>query len=805
MAEPLGEERYRNAFSVDQVECGSTRELKPLEEIIGQERALAALTFGLDIQQQGFNVFVSGLHGTGRKSAVKKFLDRLASTRPQGYDWIYVNNFSDPYEPNAIRLPPGMGTDFKEDMAAFISEAKRVIPKVFESEDYVNRSNAAIQSIENEKAQIFARIDATAQEKGFLIQPSPTGLLTIPVKDGKPLPQEEFLALPPAEQADFQKRRLDLMAELRNRFRELRDLDQKGNEKIVALNREVALSAIGHRVAAMKDKYAKVAEILPHIDAVQNDIIDNLPQFLGGEGQQPQQPQQPQQGPNPMQNPLVRELMFRKYEVDVLVDNSDVKGAPVVYEKNPTYQNLVGKIEKEFSYGVVTTDFTMIRPGSIHRANGGYLVISVEDLFRNPFSWDGLKTALKTGEVTIEDPGERMGFITTKGLRPEPIPLNVKVILIGTPIINQILYTQDPDYQELFKIKADFDTTMDRNEENVRNYAAYICMACTEFGLKHLDASGVAKMVEYGSRLADDQQKLSTRFSHIADILREASYYATREQSEFTTGAHVQKAIEQKIYRSSLIQEKIREYIARGIFLIDTKGNAVGQVNGLSVISLGDIEFGRPSRVTASVGVGRGGIMDIERESAMGGPTHTKGVLILSGYLASKYSQDKPLSLSARLVFEQSYSGIDGDSASSTELYAILSALSGLPIRQTLAVTGSVNQRGEVQAIGGVNEKLEGFFEVCKVQGLTGEQGAMIPASNVQNLMLKEEIAEAAKAGKFRIYPVKTIDEGIEVLTGVPAGQRGKDGKFPKGTVNFLVDKRLRELAETYKEFKGGV
>ena len=804
MAEPLGEERYRNAFSVDQVECGSTRELKPLEEIIGQERALAALTFGLDIQQQGFNVFVSGLHGTGRKSAVKKFLDRLASTRPQGYDWIYVNNFSDPYEPNAIRLPPGMGTDFKEDMAAFISEAKRVIPKVFESEDYVNRSNAAIQSIENEKAQIFARIDATAQEKGFLIQPSPTGLLTIPVKDGKPLPQEEFLALPPAEQADFQKRRLDLMAELRNRFRELRDLDQKGNEKIVALNREVALSAIGHRVAAMKDKYAKVAEILPHIDAVQNDIIDNLPQFLGGEGQQPQQPQQPQQGPNPMQNPLVRELMFRKYEVDVLVDNSDVRGAPVVYEKNPTYQNLVGKIEKEFSYGVVTTDFTMIRPGSIHRANGGYLVISVEDLFRNPFSWDGLKTALKTGEVTIEDPGERMGFITTKGLRPEPIPLNVKVILIGTPIINQILYTQDPDYQELFKIKADFDTTMDRNEENVRNYAAYICMACTEFGLKHLDASGVAKMVEYGSRLADDQQKLSTRFSHIADILREASYYATREQSEFTTGAHVQKAIEQKIYRSSLIQEKIREYIARGIFLIDTKGNAVGQVNGLSVISLGDIEFGRPSRVTASVGVGRGGIMDIERESAMGGPTHTKGVLILSGYLASKYSQDKPLSLSARLVFEQSYSGIDGDSASSTELYAILSALSGLPIRQTLAVTGSVNQRGEVQAIGGVNEKLEGFFEVCKVQGLTGEQGAMIPASNVQNLMLKEEIVEAAKAGKFRIYPVKTIDEGIEVLTGVPAGQRGEDGKFPKGTVNFLVDRRLRELAETYKEFKAG-
>jgi len=803
MVEPLGEEHYRNAFTVAQVECGSTRELKPLEEIIGQERALAALTFGLDIQQQGFNVYVSGLHGTGRKSAVKKFLDKLARTRPQGTDWIYVNNFSDQYEPNAIRLPPGMGTEFREDMAAFISEAKRVIPKVFESEDYVNRSNAAIQSIENEKAQIFARIDTTAREMGFLIQPSPTGLLTIPVKDGKPLPQEEFLSLPTEEQADFQKRRIDLMAELRNRFRELRDLDQGGNEKIVALNREVALSAIGHRVAALKDKYTKVAEILPHIDAVQNDIIDNLPQFMDG-GQQPQQPPQQQQAPPSMQNPLIRDLMFRKYETNVLVDNSGETGAPVVYEKNPTYQNLFGKIEKEFQYGVVTTDFTMIRPGSIHKANGGFLVISVEDLFRNPFSWDGLKTALKTGEVAIEDPGERMGFITTKGLRPEPIPLSVKVILIGTPMVFQILYSMDPDYQELFKVKADFDTTMDRNEENVRNYAAYICMACQEFGLKHLDKTAVARMVEYGSRLADDQQKLSTRFSYIADILREASYYATQEKSEFTTAAHVQKAIEQKIYRSNLIQEKIREYIAKGIFLIDTKGEAVGQVNGLSVIGLGDIAFGRPSRVTASIGVGRGGVMDIEREAAMGGPIHTKGVLILSGYLASKYAQDKPLSLSARLVFEQSYEGVEGDSASSTELYAILSALSGLPIRQNLAVTGSVNQRGEVQAIGGVNEKLEGYFEVCKVQGLTGEQGAMIPASNVQNLMLKEEIVEAAKAGKFRIYPVTTIDEGIEVLTGVPAGQRGNDGKFPKGTVNFLVDKRLRELAETYKEYRGG-
>ncbi|MDD1705602.1 MAG: Lon protease family protein, partial [Methanoregulaceae archaeon] len=501
-------------------------------------------------------------------------------------------------------------------------------------------------------------------------------------------------------------------------------------------------------------------------------------------------------------NPLIKELMFRKYEVNVLVDNSGNSGAPVIFEQNPTYPNLFGKLEKEFSYGVVTTDFSMIRPGSIHRANGGYLVLPVEELFRNPFSWDGLKTALKTGKVAIEEPGERMGYITTKSIKPESIPLDLKVVLIGTPMINQILYTQDPDFSELFKVKADFDATMERNEENVRKYAAFVCTLCKKFQLKHLDRSAVAKVVEYGSRLADDQKKLTTRFSLIADVIREASYYATQDGAEMIAKKHILKAIDERTYRSSLIQEKIQEYIRRGVFLIDTEGENVGQVNGLSVISLGDIEFGRPSRVTASIGVGRGGIMDIEREASMGGPSHTKGVLILSGYLANKFAQDKPLSLNARLVFEQSYEGVDGDSASSTELYAILSALSGLPLKQYIAVTGSVNQKGEVQAIGGVNQKLEGFFEVCKAKGLTGRQGAMIPASNVQNLMLKEEIVEAARAGTFRIYPVKTIDEGIEVLTGVKAGERRADGSFEEGTVNYLVDKRLREMADTFREYQ---
>lgn len=796
MVTPLPLDQYRHRFDASLVECTNTRDLKPLEDIVGQKRALTALTFGLNIEEKGFNIYVSGLYGTGRKSAVKKFLAELAKTRAKAHDWIYVNNFTNPYEPNAIRMPPGMAKEFKVDMETFIEEAKRFIPKVFESEDYANRRDAAIRKIEEEKVRLFSQIEELAKEKGFFIQAGPQGILTTPLKEtGEPYQQEEFIALPPAVQAEFQKRKEELMSALRTTFRQLRDMDQKSSEAVEELNRDVVLTAIGHRVAALKDKYENVDEVHEYIDAVQNDIVENLPQFM---------PEPPQQLPPQFQNPMLRELVLRKYEVNVIVDNAGNGGAPVVFEQNPTYQNLFGKIEKEVQYGVVATDFTMIRSGSIHKANGGFLVVLADDLFRNQFSWDGLKTALKTGEVVVEEPGERMGFISTKGIKPEPIPLSLKVVLIGTPDINQILYTRDPDYSELFRVRADFDTVMDRTEENIHNYAAYICALCKEYNLRHLDSPAVARVIEYGSRLADDQNKLTTRFSQVADIIREASYYAAHEDSEFTSDRHIMKAIEEKIYRSNLIQEKVQEYITKGIYLIETEGEKVGQVNGLSVMGLGDVSFGRPSRVTASVGTGRGGIIDIEREAAMGGPTHTKGVLILSGYLNGMYAQDKPLSLSARLVFEQSYGGIDGDSASSTELYALLSALSGLPINQAIAVTGSVNQMGEVQAIGGVNEKLEGYYEVCKAKGLTGKQGAMIPASNVQNLMLKDEILEAAEDGKFTIYPIRTIDEGIEVLTGMKAGVRQPDGTFEEGTVNYLVDKRLREMAETMKEFRSG-
>jgi lon-related putative ATP-dependent protease len=786
---------YRALYDQALVEISSTDVLEPSEEIIGQERAQKALRFGLEIQEKGFNVYVAGIPGTGRRTAVRNFLYELASTKPKGDDWVYVNNFANPYEPIAIRLPPGMSIQLKADMAAFIEEARRSLPRAFESEDYEAKRQEALRKLSTERGKIIERANASAAKQGFSIQVGPTGLMIIPVIDNKPITQEDFEGLPKETKESIMKRRESLDIDLRAEFRKIREIDVKGMEIVGMLNNEIALYAIGHLITDLEERYGNNREVFTYIENVQKDILSNLGAFLGVVSQ----PQD--QVPAQFQQFLTKDLAFRKYEVNIMVDNGANVGAPVIFEETPSYQNLLGRAEKEVQFGVVTTDFMMIRPGSLHKANGGYLVVPVLDLFRYPLAWDSLKSALKTEKVRIEEPGEQAGFISTRGLKPKPIPLNVKVVLIGTPDINQLLHQADPDYPALFKVKADFDVVMDRNDINAKKYAAFICTLCDRYKLKHLDKSAVAKVVEHGSRLAEDQKKLSTRFSIIADLIREANYYAVHEKSKYITVAHIQKAIEEKTYRSNKIQQKIQEFIERGVYLIDTEGSEVGQINGLSVMEMGDIAFGRPSRVTASVSVGRDGIIDIERQAQMGGPTHTKGVLILGGFLANRFAQEKPLSLSAKLVFEQSYGGVDGDSASSTELYAILSALSGLPIKQYLAVTGSINQRGEVQAIGGVNEKLEGFYEVCKAKGLTGNQGAVIPASNVQNLMLKEEIIEAAKHGKFTIYPVSTIDEGIEVLTGVPAGDRKADGTYKKGTVNYLVNKRLQEMAETVREF----
>jgi lon-related putative ATP-dependent protease len=497
-----------------------------------------------------------------------------------------------------------------------------------------------------------------------------------------------------------------------------------------------------------------------------------------------------------------RQDPMQNYRINLVVDNADLEGAPVVMESNPTYSRLFGYMEKEARFGTLTTNYTLIRSGSIHKANGGYLVVPVEGLFQNPLVYESLKRTIENEKIEIEEPTSRLGFMVTKTMQPEPILFDTKVIILGTPQIHGILYSRDVDFRELFKVKADFDTVMTRNDENVEQYASFICTLCRKEGLNHLDPSGIAAMVDYSSRLADHQLKLSTQFSRVADIIREANFYAVEKGDELISREHINKTLEERVYRSNMIQEKIKEMIEKGSILIETEGQKVGQVNGLAVLSLGDYTFGKPSRITASVGVGNKGIIDIEREAQMGGPTHTKGVMILGGYLNHMYARDKPLSLTARLVFEQSYSGVDGDSASSTELYSMLSTLSGVPIKQNFAVTGSVNQKGEVQAIGGVNQKIEGFYEVCKAKGLTNEQGCMVPQSNVQNLMLKEEVVETIKEGKFHIYPVRTINEGIEVLTGMEAGERQPDGTFKEGTINYLVQKRLDQMAENMKEYK---
>jgi len=791
----LSVEKLRNVCDVNFLHCESTKDLVPLSEIIGQERAVRALKFGLGIKNHGFNVYVAGNPGTGRKTAVKNFVEAQAKTQPVPPDWCYVNNFGNQYEPKAIMLPAGKGREFREDMKNFIENVKTALPKAFESDDYVARRDATIKGLEDQRKQLIDELSVKAQREGFVIQTTPIGILLIPVLDGKPLSEEEMLALPQKTKDKIAEKREALETEFRNTMRQLIDMERKIHEALKKLNKEVALYALGNQVESLMENHKANSEVTTYLKETENDILDNLQQFIRRGELEPQLP-------FPM--PWLKEEPFKKYEVNLVIDNSATTGAPVIVETNPTYHNLLGRTEKEAQFGALTTDFSMIRPGAIHRANGGYLIVPVEDLLRNPLSYDGLKRDIRDGKMSIEEPEERYGFLSVKTIKPEPIPLTAKVILIGTSYLYQMMFSLDPDFQELFKIKAEFDTTMPRTDEKVRQYGAFVCGLCDKEGLKHLDGSGLAKLIEFSSRIIEDQYKLSTQFSAIADIIRESNYYATQDNAEFNTGVHVKKAIEEKIYRSKLIQEKIQEMITRGFFLIDTVDRKVGQVNGLSVMGLGDFAFGMPSRVTVSIGLGREGIMDIEREAKMGGPIHTKGVLILSGYLNDKYAKDKPLSLSARLVFEQNYEGVEGDSASSTELYAILSSLSGLPIKQNLAVTGSVNQKGEVQAIGGINEKIEGFYEVCKAKGLTGEQGVMMPESNVQNLMLKEEVVEAVKAGKFNVYSVKTIDEGIEVLTGTKAGQRRADGTYEEGTVNYLVDKQLREMAEKLKEYPSG-
>ena len=793
MISELPVERYRKYCDPNSVGCKSSEEIGNTQTIIGQERAVRALLFGMGIKEKGFNIYVSGLPGTGRTTAIKRFLEEIANRNPVPSDWCYVNNFRDNYHPKALRLPAGKAGEFQSEMNSLISRIKHDLQQLFESEEYANRNDQLLSGFEKQKEAILNQLNQTAQNEGFSIQPTSMGLAIIPIENGKPYTEEKLLGLSTQEKDDLQRKHQLLQNLVEAALRQSRQIDKNAQEAQSKDEYEVALHTIQHLFDNLKSKYKDLDEIIVHLDQVLNNILTHLTDF---------QPKTEEQPAVPMMSSRVKEPVEKIYQVNVITDNSDLKGAPVILEPNPTYFNLFGRIEQEARFGTLVTDFTLIRGGSLHQANGGYIVLPITDLIRNPLVWESLKRALTNDELQIEDVSEKISFATTKSLRPQPIPLNIKVILVGKPEIYKTLLELDEHFYELFKVKADFDTNMPRNEENIHNYARFVAHLCEVESMRHLDADALARVVEHGSRLAEDQEKLSTRFGEISDVVREANYYAQLEDAKQIFVKHIHKAIDEHFYRSNLYQSRLIEMITRNLIKINIIGEQIGQVNGLSVLDLGDVVVGQPNRISVSIGLGRSGIIDIEREAEMSGPTHTKGVLILAGFLAEKFAHDKPLSLNARLVFEQSYSGVDGDSASSTELYAILSALSNIPIKQGIAVTGSVDQKGRVQAIGGVNHKIEGYFHVCKAIGLSGEQGVMIPESNLSNLMLKEEVLEAARSGAFHIWPISSIEEGIEVLTGVNAGQPQSDGSYPEGTVFHKVNQQLQLMADTLVKYK---
>ncbi len=694
-------------------------------------------------------------------------------------------------------MPAGKGQGLQKDMERTIANARRSLAQAFARKEYIDRRSEITESFNRKKGAIFDELRKRARDNKLLLQITPAGLVLIPASNGEPMTEEEYKKLTTQDKEELEKKREELAREVKEQNAKAKSEDRAVQKQLEDIDREVAGYAIGYLFEEMKNKHSQLPQVVDYLNEVEQDVIENFEGFKS-------EPRASDSDPLAAMRGLAREQAFRKYEVNVLVDNSELKGAPVILEFNPTFNNLFGRIEKESQFGALYTDFTMIKSGSLHRANGGYLVVRIENLLTNLQSWEGLKRTLRDGKLVIEEVGERLGFMTTKSLRPEPIPLDVKVVVIGEPLFYYMLLRLDLEFKELFKVKADFGSRMDKTEADLKDYTAVICRMCKEENLRHLKSDALAKIIEHSSRLAGDQEKLSTLFADIADIVREASFWAEEEGVSLTEARHVVKAIEEKVYRSNLIQQRINEMIAKGMIIIDTEGESVGQVNGLSVLDLGDFAFGKPTRITASVGVGKEGLIDIERESKLGGRLHTKGVMILNGYVTQKYVQDTPLSLSARLVFEQSYEEVEGDSASSTELYVLLSRLSDVPVKQGIAVTGSVNQKGEVQAIGGLNEKIEGFFEICRAKGLNGKQGVLIPASNVRNLMLKEEVVEAVKAGNFHIYPVSTIDEGIEVLTGLKAGQCLEDGSFEPDSVNDRVQKRLATLAGRLRDFTRG-
>ena len=771
----------------------STEELEIAEGVIDQERAVKSIEFGLGIRSKGYNIYVSGRTGTGKTTIVKQFVEKISESGAVPDDWLYVNNFKDPDRPLAINLPAGEGCRFKMDMMSFVEDLRHDLPKAFESEHYRERNRALSESYIEKKKKLVLKIEEEARERDFHIKSTPAGILTIPLVDGEEVTGEDYQALREDLRETIEEKQGELNTIVRETLREISLLDRKAKQEVGKLNKEVALFAVGHFIDELKDEYRDHPKVIGYLDDVREDILVNVDDFLADEDDQ--------EAGVPGMDRGERPSVLSRYEVNLLVDNQYTKGAPVIFETNPTYANLAGQIEKKAQFGTLYTDFTMIKAGSILKANGGYLIVHAEDVLKSPMSYDVIKRVLKNDEIKIEEISEQYRLMSAGGPRPEPIPMAIKVVMLGSPAVFGLLYSNDDEFSKIFKVRADFSVLMGRTDETMNHYARFIATLCRNEGLRHFTPEAVAAVVDYGSRAVENSEKLSLRFGDIADIIRESCFWTEEEGSETVAALHVVKALEEKKYRSNMIEERIGELMEEGTIMVDVDGAVTGQVNGLSVYDLGDYSFGKPSRITVQTYMGKDGIINIERKAELSGRTHDKGVLILSGYLGGKYADSKPLSLSASVCFEQSDDMIDGDSASSTELYAILSSIADVPIKQSIAVTGSINQKGEIQPIGGVNQKIEGFFDVCVAKGLNGNQGVMIPEKNVRNLMLQERVVNAVKEGKFHIYPVEHADEGIEILTGVRVGEKGEDGAYPEGTINALVAEKLDRMAEDMKEY----
>lgn len=794
---PLGPEFLCQDCDPEQFPFETTASLEPLTEVIGQERAIEAMRFGIGIHREGYNLFAMGSHGTGKYSAIRQFLDEKAAAEPVPSDWCYVNNFQEPYKPEALQLSPGQGASLCGDMQKLVEALHSVIPAAFEGEDYQTLAQAIEEEFAKRQEQAFNELRAQGQDRGLALIRTQVGWGFAPTQAGQVISPEEFQRLSETDQERLKEGAAEMDKQLQATLHQFQVWEGERRERIKALNRGVTGMAVDHLIDDLRQKYEAYAEVVAYLDAVQSDIIENADDFRKAEpGSEITLPGVPL--PRAAQGPP----SFRRYQVNVLVNHAEAQGAPVVYEDHPTYSRLFGQIEHTLAQsGVLVTDFNLIKAGALHQANGGYLIVDARKLLQQPYVWEQLKRALRANQIVIESPTQMVGLASTVSLNPEPIPLSVKIILLGDRLLYYMLHQLDPDFGELFKVAVDFADEMERSPENNLRYAQLIGKLINKEGLRHFDRAAVARIIEHSARLAGHSRKLSMRIQGVADLLREADYWAGEAGRDVAGVDDVQRAIEAQIYRVDRVREQAQEQIEEETILIDTDGAKVGQVNGLSVLAIGNFAFGRPTRISARVRPGKGEVVDIEREVALGGPLHSKGVLILASFLGARYAPNRPLSLSASLVFEQSYGGVDGDSASSTELYALLSALADVPIKQSLAVTGSVNQHGQVQAIGGVNEKIEGFFDLCWSRGLTGEQGVLIPASNVKHLMLRRDVIEAAMADQFYIYPVKTIDDGIEILTGMPAGERDEAGNFPPGSLNQRVEARLMALAETWQSF----